>query len=93
VLFFFEAGFFALAILTVALAEVWGRLPALQLWMVVTAASFAANPIARARLGRTPPADRSEQQWRRALADSWRHLNLLLLVGLLALVAWWWLGR
>ena len=91
-LFFFEAGFFVLAIITVAIAEVWGRGQALVLWAAVTTISLLAGPFLRERLARTPPADRTEAQWRSALAESWRHLNKLLLLGLLGLVGWWWLG-
>jgi hypothetical protein len=32
-------------------------------------------------------------QWRGAVTDSWRHFNLLLLLGLLGLGGWWWLGQ
>jgi ABC-type protease/lipase transport system fused ATPase/permease subunit len=92
VLFFFEVAFFALAIVAIALAELWGRGQALAVWAVVTAGSLIAAPIARARLARRPPTDRTEEHWRRTLADSWRHLNKLLLVGLAALAGWWWLG-
>lgn len=91
-LFFFEAGFFALAIVALVLAEVWGRGPALALWGAITAASLVANPVVRARRWREPPADATEERWRRMVRDNWRHLNLLLLVGLAALGGWWWLG-
>ncbi len=91
-LFFFEIGFFTLAIVAIALAELWGRGQALALWSTVTAASLAASPIVRARLARRPAADRAEEQWRRTVADSWRHLNKLLILGLLPLVGWWWIG-
>jgi hypothetical protein len=91
VLFFFEAGFFALAIVAVAVAELWGKQQALLLWLAATALSLLAGPFIQVRLARSPPADRTEAQWRRALADSWRHLNKLLLLGMLALAGWWWL--
>lgn len=91
VLFFFEAGFFVLAIVALVLAEVWGRWPTLVLWGALTAASLAANPIVWARRWRGPPADASEERWRRLVRDNWRHLNLLLLLGLAALGGWWWL--
>jgi hypothetical protein len=93
VLFFFEAGFFALALAALALAEFWGRGQALVLWAVLTVLSLLGGPLVRARLARTPPADRAEAQWRRALIDSWRHFDKLLLVGLAILAAWWWVGR
>ena len=92
-LFFFEAGFFALALAALALAEFWGRGQALVLWAVLTVLSLLGGPFLRARLARQPPADRTEAQWRRALADSWRHFDKLLLLGLAVLLAWWWLGR
>jgi hypothetical protein len=82
VLFFFEAGFFVLAILTIVLAEAWDRGLALALWSSITLLSLLA----------TPPADRAEARWRSAVADSWRHLNKLLLIGLVLLAAWWWIG-
>ena len=89
----FEAGFFVLAIVGIALAEIWGRGPAAVLWGVVTVVSLAARPLVVGRLGRTPPADRSEAQWRRAVDDSWRHFNKLMLLGLAALGGWWLLSR
>jgi hypothetical protein len=91
-LFFFEIGFFLLAILAVALGELRGRGPALALWGTISVLSLALRPIVLDRLGRVPAADRGEAQWRGALADSWRHLNVLLLLGLAALSTWWWLG-
>jgi hypothetical protein len=92
VLFFFEAGFFVLAILTIVLAEAWDRGLALALWSSITLLSLLASPLVRSRLERTPPADRAEARWRSAVADSWRHLNKLLLIGLVLLAAWWWIG-
>jgi hypothetical protein len=90
-LFFFEAGFFALAIGAIAVAEFWGKQQALILWLAATALSLLAGSPVQRLLARGPPADRREAQWRRALADSWRHLNKLLLLGTFALAAWWWL--
>ena len=92
VLFFFEAGFFVLAVAAIALGEVGGRGPALVVWAAITAASLAGRPLAQRRLARRPAADRVEDHWRRALGDSWRHLNVLLILGLLVLGAWWWIG-
>ena len=91
-LFFFEVGFFALAIAAIALAELWGRAQALAVWAGITVLSLGAAAVAAGRLARRPPADRIEAQWRRTVADSWRHLNKLLLVGLAALGGWWWIG-
>lgn len=91
-LFFFEAGFFILALLTLVLAERWGRLQALVLWSAITLLSFSASLFIRARLASRPPADETEIRWSRTLADSWRHFNKLLLLGLTALAGWWWLG-
>jgi hypothetical protein len=91
-LFFFEAAFFVLAIAALALGEFWGRSQALILWAALTVTAVIARPLARRRLSRAPPADRAEAQWRRALVDSWWHLNKLLLLGLAALTVWWWLG-
>jgi hypothetical protein len=91
VLFFFEASLFALAIVAIAVAEFWGKQQALLLWLAATALSLVTAPLIQLRLARSPPADRKEEQWRRALADSWRHLNRLLLLGMLALAGWWWL--
>ena len=91
-LFFFEAAFFILAIVALALAEFSGRGQALGLWVTVTLASFLAGPALRTRLARTPPVDATEARWRQTLAASWRHLNVLLLLGLAALGAWWRLG-
>jgi hypothetical protein len=92
VLFFFEVGFFVLALGALALAEWWGRGPALALWVVVTAGSWLASPLARRRRERQPAADRTETRWRQAVATNWRRFNLLLLLGLAGLTAWWWLG-
>ncbi len=91
-MFFFEIGFFALAIAAIALAEWWGRGQVLALWGTIFVVSLVVSPAVRMRVARRPAADRTEEQWRRALADSWRHLNRLLLVGLLALAGWWWIG-
>jgi hypothetical protein len=91
-LFFFEVGFFALAILAIALAEVWGRAQALALWAGITLFSLASAPLVTRRLARRAAVDRIEAQWRRTVGDSWRHLNKLLLLGLAALAGWWWLG-
>lgn len=93
VLFFFEAGFFILAIAALALAELWGRGQALGLWAALTALSLLAGPILRARLQGAGPTDAAEARWRGALEDSWWHLNKLLVLGLVALAGWWWLGR
>jgi hypothetical protein len=90
-LFFFEGGFFLLAILGLALAEFWGRGQALGFWLLVTALSLLGRSLALARLGRTAPAERADLRWRRAVADSWRHFNVLLLLGLVAIGAWWWI--
>src|SRR5947208_15444157 len=92
-LFFFEAGFFLLAVVALALAEIWSRSLALWLWAAVTAISFAVCPLVNARLARTPAGDRTEVRWRQTVADSWQHLNKLLLIGLAALAGWWWLGQ
>ena len=91
-LFFFEAGFFVLAIAAIALAELWGRAQALAIWAAITLISLGAAPLVGARLARQPAVDRTEAHWRRTLADSWRHLNKLLLLGLAALGGWWWIG-
>ena len=81
-----------LALVTVVLTEVWGRLQALVLWSAVTLLSFVASICIRARLAGRRPVDETEIRWRRTLADSWQHLNKLLLLGLAALAGWWWLG-
>ena len=91
-LFFFEAGFFVLAITALALVEFVGRGAALALWLTVTATSLLASPLIRHRLTRNPPADAAAVKWRQLLADSWRHLNKLLLIGSIAVAGWWWLG-
>jgi hypothetical protein len=91
-LFFFEAGFFVLAVTTVALVELVGRGTALALWLTVTAVSLLASPLVQRRLARNPAADAAETKWRQLLADSWRHLNRLLLIGSIAVAGWWWLG-
>ena len=93
VLFFFEAGFFVLAITAIVIGEAAGRELALGLWAGVTALSLAWRPVFLRRLESEPPADRREAQWRRAVSDSWRHLNKLLVIGLAPLAAWWWLAR
>jgi hypothetical protein len=92
-LFFFEAGFFVLAVAALIIAESWGRAQTVLLWLVLTVVSLAARPLARAYLARQPATDRREMQWRGAVTDSWRHFNLLLLLGLLGLGGWWWLGQ
>lgn len=91
-MFFFEVGFFGLAVTTVALVEFVGPGAALALWLTVTASSLIASPLVRRRLSRNPPADAADTKWRQLLADSWRHLNKLLLIGSIAVVGWWWLG-
>jgi hypothetical protein len=88
-LFFFELGFVILALLTLLLAERWGRLPALALWSAITLLSVVASFFVRARLARRQAVDETEARWRRTLAESWRHLNLLLLLGLAALTGWY----
>jgi hypothetical protein len=92
VLFFFEVGFFVLALAALALAEWWGRGPALALWAVVTVGSWIARPLVRRRLERQPAADGTETRWRQAVAVNWGRFNLLLLLGLSSLTAWWWLS-
>jgi hypothetical protein len=91
-LFFFEVGFFVLAVATVALVEFVGRGPALVLWVLVAAISLLASPLVQRRLARNPPVDAADIKWRQLLADSWRHLNRLLLIGLVVVAGWWWLG-
>ena len=91
-LFFFEAAFFVLAITAIALGEWLGRGQALGVWAAVTVLSVVANPLVRARAWRGPAVDRREEQWRRTVGDSWRHFNMLLLFGLVALGGWWWLA-
>ena len=91
-MFFFEAGFFVLAVATVALVEFVGRGTALTLWLTLTTVSLLASPVVRRRLARTPPADAADTRWRQLLADSWHHLNKLLLIGSIAVAGWWWLG-
>ena len=91
-LFFFEAGFFVLAIATVALVEFVGRGTALALWLTVTAISLLASPLVRRQLARNPAADAADTKWRQLLAANWRHLNKLLLIGAVAVAGWWWLG-
>jgi hypothetical protein len=46
----------------------------------------------RARAWRGAVENRGEERWRRMVGESWRHFNLLLLLGLAALAGWWWLG-
>ena len=78
--------------LAVALAEWWGRGQTLALWTVVTGLFWLAGPLVLARFERRPTADQTELRWRRELAVNWRRFNVLLLVGLVGLVLWWWLG-
>jgi hypothetical protein len=92
VLFFFEIGFFALALGALALAEWWGRGPTLALWAVLTALAWLARPLVQAWLARRPAADQTEARWRSALAVNWRRFNVLLLLGLVGLTLWWWLS-
>ncbi len=92
-LFFFEAGFFVLAILALVVAEVWGPGAALLLWVVVTVGSLLSGGVTRSRASRRQPVDRLDEQWWRALGEGWRHLDRLLLLGLLALGGWWLVGR
>jgi hypothetical protein len=92
VLFFFEVGFFVLALGAVALAELWGRGPTLALWALVTALSWLARPLVQRWLGRRPAADQTEARWRRELVINWRRFNMLLLGGLVGLTLWWGLG-
>ena len=53
------------------------------------AASQSPGP---APIGSKPSRRRGGNEWRQLLADSWRHLNRLLLIGLIAVAGWWWLG-
>jgi hypothetical protein len=89
VLFFFEAGFFVLAVGTLVVAEAWGRGLALGLWSCAMASSLVCSALVSVRSGRRPPLDPAEQRWRETLAASWRHFNLLLGLGLLGLGLWW----
>jgi hypothetical protein len=92
-LFFFEAAFFILALVAVVLSEAWGRAPTTLLWLALTVVSLLARPLLQARLGRRPASDHRDARWRGAVFDSWRHFNLLLLLALAGLGAWWWLGQ
>jgi hypothetical protein len=92
VLFFFEVGFFVLALVAVVLAEAWGREPTILLWLVLTAVSLATLPLFQLRLKRRPAQDRRDALWRGAVVDSWRHFNRLMLLALAGLGAWWWVG-
>jgi hypothetical protein len=88
-LFFFEAGFFGLAVATIALAELVGRTQALTLWAAVTTISLLANPLVQRRLARHPPTDPADAKYRQLLAESWRHFNRLLLAGLVLAIGYW----
>jgi hypothetical protein len=88
-LFFFEAAFFLLAISGLVISEVWGRGQALVFWLAVSLASVAAAQVVAVRFVRRPSEDAAEARWRQTVVASWRHFNLLLGLGLVALGLWW----
>lgn len=42
---------------------------------------------------RAEPADPIDEKWARTLLYNWRRTNVLLLVGVIVVDAWYWLGR
>ena len=99
-LFFFELFLFVLVLLTLALGEFVGRWLALILWLVVTAFTLVGYVVARTALrplleGRTMlPAGNDgpsplDEKWARTLLYNWRRSNVLLLLGVVAVAAWY----
>ncbi len=88
-LFFFELALFLLIMVTLALGEFVSRALALAVWAACTLGSVAAYLLA----ARTPASrDPLEVRWWRALRYHWRRANGLLLAGLAAVAAWYWLA-
>jgi hypothetical protein len=105
-LFFFELLLFVLVLLTLALGEFVSRGMALGLWLVMTAFALTGYVVARQALRervageakmteRSQPggADRLDEKWARTLLYNWRRTNVLLILGVGAVGAWYWLGR
>ena|SRR5581483_292297 len=94
--FFFELFFFFLALGIIAIAELVDARLALGLALVILAiSSFARDRYARAVAavgvsGQPVPLDRATREeiaFRDELLRSWRHFNLLILLGLILLAA------
>jgi len=94
-LFFFELFLFVLIMLTLALGEFVSRGLALGLWLVVTGVSLIGYLVARGsrtRGGSGSPSSLDER-WTQTLLYNWRRTNALLLLGMVAVGVWYWLGR
>ncbi len=107
-LFFFELFLFVLSLLTLALAEFVSRALALGVWLICTVASLGVYVLASRSLSRpASPASSAEEEpdevptqtstsldekWSKTLLYNWRRTNVLLLLGGVAVAAWYWLG-
>jgi hypothetical protein len=95
-LFFFELFLFVLVMLTLALGEFVSRGLALGLWVVMTVLSLVgyllARPALRARTGGAA-SDPLDEKWALTLLYNWRRTNVLLLLGVVVVGLWYWLGR
>ena len=107
-LFFFELFLFVLVMLTLALGEFVSRGLALGLWVVMTAFALVGYLLARQSLrsladaeasSEPPPPDPDadaptplDEKWARTLLYNWRRTNVLLVVGVVVVGVWYWLG-
>ena len=102
-MFFFELGLFLLAMLTLGLGEFVSRGLALAVWLTCAVASLLGYVGARRSLapmlGRADDTLREARQveldakWAATLLYTWRRMNALLLVGVVVVGGWYWVGR
>ena len=90
-LFFFELGLFALAMLTLALGEFVSRGLALGLWLACTLLSLLGYLLASRSALTKGQQSRLDERWTRTLLYTWRRTNALLVVGAVAVAGWYWL--
>ena len=101
--FFIELLFFVVALAVIVLGEIFGAHVALAVALVVLVISFvlrlryarsvAALPGPAQTVGEAGREAREEILFREELLRSWRHFNLLILLGSPFLLGWWWLSR
>ena len=91
-LFFFELGLFALAMLTLALGEFVSRGLALGLWLACTVLSLLGYLLASRSALTEAQQSRLDERWSRTLLYTWRRTNALLVVGAVAVAGWYWLA-
>ena len=89
-LFFFELGLFALAMLTLALGEFVSRGLALGLWLACTVLSLLGYLLASRSALTEDQQSRLDERWARTLLYTWRRTNALLVVGAVAVAGWYW---